>query len=314
MKIVLVSNWHERCGNAQYARELLTELWKEWPETITATQPREVLDNMKDAKVVIVNWHPSRVSLSPHEVQGMQSLGMKVIVVLQNSFSGYYSAEVADPLRYANVVVAHQKMLGNIEITYIPCGIPIVENLPETDSSLKIGIAGFPYAWKRFDLVAQVASELGGKALLIAPSHDMGDTDSEISKILGTWPSSTEVVRNFLSVEEVIKRLATCTMNICWYQHKPPDDLSGQSGSVRMAVASGRPLIVSNHPKLTSIAAYKDEIYVQPEEANVSGTARDIWQRLQAKMPVKKPKKILEDMCWDRTGKMYVDLIKKVAA
>lgn len=313
MKIAVISNWHERCGNADYARDLRLELIKEKEfEVITFTQPEEAIGKGQD--LVIVNWHPSRVNFPPGVVKDLHSNGTKIIAVLQNSFAGFYYASEEDPLRYVDAVVAHQKMSGNIDITVIPVGIHLVDDLPDaTAAMIRVGIAGFPYAWKRFDVTASVAQVLGGRSLLIAPTHDMGDTTAPITEVQKSF-STADVIRDFLPVDEVVRKLATCTMNVFWYQHMPPDDLCGQSGSVRMGVAAKRPLIVSAHPKLTSVAAYEDEVYVAAELPQVFEYAKEIWSNICKGLPVRRPKRILEDMGWDKTGKMYVELIKKVAA
>ena len=102
------------------------------------------------------------------------------------------------------------------------------------------------------------------------------------------------------------------TLNVFWYQHMPPDDLVGQSGSVLMGVSAKRPMIVSKHPKLAHVAAYEDEIYVAESEMQVHDIARDIVDRLQHGLPVKRPNKIVEDMSWDGAGKRYCELIRTV--
>ena len=308
LKVAIISNWHEKCGNADYARDLRLELIKEYEfEVVTFTKPEEATGQ----DVVVISWHPSRVVLSPQAVHDLHSRGTKVIVTLQNSFAGAYYASEHDPLLYADAVVAHQKMEGgNIEIKTIPVGIHLVDNLPEPNGEVRVGIAGFPYAWKRFDVTASVAQVLGGRSMLIAPRHDMGDVDTPITEIYRAFPTA-DIERDFLPVDEVVRRLASCTMNVFWYQHMPPDDLAGQSGSVRMGVAAKRPMIISDHPKLASVAAYEDEVYVAAELPRVFEYAKEILSNIKQGLPVRRPKKLLEDMGWDKTGKMYVELIKR---
>lgn len=311
LKVALVTNWHLQCGNAQYGRDLRNELEKEFDVGVF-DEPAKA----NEADVVVINWHPSRVTVSPQMVQDLQSKGMKVIVILQNSNERGYYAQQGDPCLVANAVVSHQEMKTNIpNLVVIPHGIPVVDGLDVVfpDSRLRIGIAGFPYAWKRFDLTARVAQELGGVSLLIAPTHDMGDTTTPIQNIVARYPTA-EVVRDWLPVDDVVRRLSSCTLNIFWYQHMPPDDLSGQSGSVRLGIAAKRPLIVSKHPKLSSIREYTDEVYVAETEEDVAALARQIFLDQKVGMWVRKPKRLLEDMGWDKTGLMYRELIKKVAA
>lgn len=308
MRVALISNWHEQCGNAGYARDLCKELEKEFEVT-------KYDDPMKatEGSVALVSWHPSRVQLPPAAVHELHHRGMKVIVILQNSFEGYYHATDQDPLLYADAITAHQMMGGNVNITYIPHGIPIIDELREPGPELRIGVAGFPYLWKRFDMAAAAAHQAGGRSLLIAPMHDMGDVMTPIQDIQRTY-STADVVREWLPIEEVVRRLSTCTINICWYQHMPGDDLAGQSGSVRMAIASRRPIIVSDHPKLASVRAYTDDVYLALTPEEVHATVKEIWERIQKGEPVKRPNRIMKELGWDKTGLMYRELIRKVAA
>ena len=306
MRVSLVSNWHERCGVAEYARNLEKELGKQF-EVV-----REEKVYAAQGDVAVINWHPARLVLPPGDVRDLKARGLKTILIVHNSADSYMALE-NHPAHWADAVVAHQKMESNVEITYIPFGIPEVDELRSPGTETYIGIAGFPYAWKRFNLVADVAKRLGGKAVLIAPQHDMGDSTTPINDIQRIYPDAS-VLRHWMTQEEVVRTLSGCTLNIFWYQHMPPDDLQGQSGSVLMGVAAGRPMIVSKHPKLAHVAVYEDELYVVEKEEDVLPTAREIVEKLAAGEPVKMPGRIKKEMGWGTTGRIYGELIRKVAA
>lgn len=309
LKVALISNWHLQCGNAQYGRDLAEELKKQF-----AFESFDDYRLVTDSSVVIFNWHPSRVTLPPQFVHDLHARGKKVIIILQNSYEGPYGASLNDPCRYADAVVAHQKMEGsNVQITTLPHGIPVVSDLREVSPTLRIGIAGFPYAWKRFDITAKAAHLAGGRSLLIAPTHDMGDVNTPIQEIRKLYPTA-DIIRDWLSVEDVVRHLSSCTMNIFWFQHMPPDDLVGQSGSVRLGIAAKRPIIISEHPKLSSIREYADEVYVAKTEEQVCEYVVEIQKAISYGVSVRQPKRLLEDMGWDVVGRMYCDLVRKVAA
>jgi hypothetical protein len=303
VKVGLVSNWHERCGIAEYARNLQKELEKEF-EVVVFTDPVRV----EGVPITIINWHPARTQMPPTTLRLIQTRGIKVIVIFHNSDTGYYEAKGDDPLLYADAVVSHHRMDGNINICYIPHGIPVVDQLRAPGEETYIGIAGFPYAWKRFNVVAEAARRLNGRALLIAPVHDMGDTHSSVRNIQMGYPGAI-VLRDWMSTEEVVRTLSGCTLNIFWYQHLPGDDNAGQSGSATFGVAAKRPLIVSRHRKLTHIAAYEDAVYVADTEAQVYEMAAEIVSNLKQGLPVKWPDRILKDMGWDVTGYKYRCLV-----
>jgi hypothetical protein len=307
VKVGIVSNWNQVCGVAEYANCLRTELSKEF-EVLPFDNPQQTVG----MDVVVVNWHPAVTDLSPQAVTEMKSRGQKVIIVMHNSHEGYYCATEQHPTFYADATVTHQPMTGTVHMVHIPFGIPVVEELRAPGEVVYVGIAGFPYAWKRFNLVAEVARRLSGTALLIAPQHRAGDTTTPIGDIQRAY-KNVVVLRDWLPMEEVVRSLSGCTLNVCWYQHMPPDDLVGQSGSVLLSVAARRPLIVSRHPKLAHVAKYEDEIYVAETEAEVHDMALGIVERLRHGLPVKMPNRILEEMGWPKSGERYRELIRSVA-
>jgi hypothetical protein len=146
----------------------------------------------------------------------------------------------------------------------------------------------------------------------VAPKHPNGDTTTPISSIQQAY-KNVVVLREFLPIEEVVRSLSGCTLNIFWYQHIAGDDNAGQSGSVLMGVAARRPMIVSRHRKLAHVAAYEDEIYVADTEEQVYELASEIVSRLKEGLPVKRPERIVDDMSWTGAGEKYRKLIRTVA-
>lgn len=305
-KVGIVSNWNANCGVAQYAMDLEAVL-KKFFQVVRFTRMEEVTD----VRVVLVNWHPATLTLQGVAVEQLKKQGVAVIVVLHNSNTGPLIVPLNDPLMLADAVVVHQKMEGTPKLVHIPFGIPVVDNLRAPGAEVYVGIAGFPYAWKRFNLVAEVARRLNGTAVLVAPKHQAGDTETPIQDIQRGY-RNVMVLRDWLPEEEVVRTLSGCTLNVFWYQHMPPDDLQGQSGSVLLGVAAGRPLIVSKHPKLAHVAQYEDEVYVVETEEQVHQVAAEIVSRLRAGQPVKRPRRILREMGWDRAGARYLELIRQV--
>ncbi len=308
-RICVWTNAHEACGNAQYGRELAYSLraWYEVTETHSLDQTLA-----SGAELVLVNWHPARVICSPDAVKSMHARNMRVIIIIQNSFVGNYDATEGDPVYWADAAVSHQQMTSNQRIITIPVGIPEVDGLSET-TGLKVGVAGFPYAWKRFDMAAEVGQMIGGRGVIIAPLHDMGDVHTSINIIRDAFPG-VEIIRELLPVTDVVRILSSCKINIFFFQHLAGDDLVGQSGSVRMGVAARRPMIISDHPKLSSLFDYPDEFYIAQDQGQVYEFAKEIVAREQAGLPVKRPNKIIQDSGWHKTSDMYRELIEELLA
>jgi hypothetical protein len=169
-----------------------------------------------------------------------------------------------------------------------------------------IGTAGFPFPWKRPDLAAEVAKQKGMKFRFIAPRSDQMNTDAFVDGICGHLGTLCELYRGWIAKEEVVTMLSTCTLNIFWYQSQCFEDQLGQSGSVRMGVGAGRPLIISRHRKMRTLFPYEDELYICGTEADVWKAADEI---LADPEKAKRPNRVLKDMGWERTGQMLRDLV-----
>lgn len=313
MKVGLVSNWDLRCGNAQYARDLVTELEKEFTVMGLSPSMSQVRQtNIDDIDVVIVNWHPSRITVTEQDMQWLKGRGKKVILILQNSFREPPLIEEGSMLLAVDMVVAHEEM------TFIGCqpnfqciqhGIPEIEGLPAPYEDKWIGTAGFAFPWKRFDVVAEAAKKFDARCRLISSQSDQMDTSALLKGIAGHLGKLADMHGDWYTVQEVVRMLAECTLNIFWFNSYSPEDQLGQSGSVRLGLAAKRPTIISTHKKLQTLLPYGDELYVCLREEDVYGAVEEI---LASPEKAKKPKRILEDMGWSKTGQQYRELVRTV--
>lgn len=302
----ILTNQHPKCGNYLYAVELGNELSR-WYAVSMDSEPDWFLKDGFD--VVIVNWHPARVTVTKQMVEKWKSKGKKVILILQNSFDTEMAIGEQDILNAVDAVVAHEPMkLTGVRVEYIPHGIPIVTEL-RTPTEPRIGTAGFPFPWKRFDVVAEAAKRFGVKCRMIAPRHEFYDSKEFIEGIKGHLGGLAEVTEEWLPVDEVVRRLSECTVNIFWYESKVVEDQLGQSGSVRMGIAARRPIIISQHRKLWTLFGYLDELYIAKTEEQVYEYVAEI---LKGKMLEKRPERLLQEQGWPATAEKYHELIERV--
>jgi hypothetical protein len=310
MRVGILSNTDVRCGNAAYARDLSSALLPYYVNQIVSP----VLENMLAFKpnVVLINWHPAKVG-NP-DVNRIHAAGAKAILIYQNSID---NAWTNGPIFGEDAIVTHEPT-ALYNATVIPHGIPIVRGLwhehyePQNQS---VGTAGFPFPWKRFDVVAEVAKRFNLQCMMIAPQHDFYDSRKFIEGIVGHLGPLADVHTEWMEIEGVVRRLSQCMFNVFWYQSKDIHDQFGQSGSVRMGLAARRPLIISDHRKMRDILEnYSDEVYVAHSELEVYKHASDILQSIAVGAPVRVPKRILEDQGWPRVAKLYSDLIQRVMA
>lgn len=303
MKIGIYTNTTQKCGNAEDARYLRDYLQGYYADEIAYS---DNLTHLYDRDVVIINWHSAVVSFNEVNAQELKNRGIKSIMILQNSGEHIIYKHHDPMLPLIGALVAHEDM--GPEVTYIPVGIPIVSDLQEP-TEIRIGTAGFPFKWKRFDVVAEAAKKLNVKCCLIAPTYDGINTDSYIEGIRQHIPELAEIRRAWHSIEEVVRLLSQCTVNIFWFQSDNPVEELGQSGSVRMGIAAGRPTIISTHRKFRTLFPYEDELYIARTEEELHVMVKEIITNPEK---AKRPKRILQDMGWPTVAKQYKELIESL--
>jgi glycosyltransferase involved in cell wall biosynthesis len=308
-KIGILTNIEESCGNAAYARHLHKNLEKYY-----AVRRSTNINDFDGGDVVIVNYHPAVVHVTIDDLKNVKTKGMKSIIILQNSFEGDPKIDEGNLLSFADAIVAHEPMESD-KIKYIPHGIVELELPPITLDDVKskadmfIGTAGFPFAWKRFDVVAEACKKFNKPCLMVAPRSAHENTAEAITAIAGHQGPLAHIHREWLAEEEVIGYLSRCVLNIFWYQSKNQDDTLGQTGSARMGISAKRPMIISKHRKFRTLFDYEDELYIAEKEEDVYKYVDEILTNQKVS---KKPNRIFKDMGWSKTSEMYKELIESL--
>ena len=311
--VAIISNWDLQCGNAADARDMQRELEKEFtviglPGNFQAV--KEVLSARK-VDVALINWHESRVRVTAEDVRWLKSQGIKVILKLQNTTDQY--SFNGDILTESDIVLSHEPVRfdsNKVRAVVIPIGIPEVD-CPAPYEEKWIGTAGFPFPWKRFDVVAEAAKKFNVRCRMIAPRSDQMDTDKFMDGIKGHLGPLADIHRGWYDTETVVRMLAECTLNIFWYNSYGHEDQLGQSGSVRMGLAAKRPTIISTHRKLKTLLPYGEELYICLKEEHVYEAIAEIFA---APEKARRPKRLLEDMGWNRVGEQYRKLVRDVCS
>ena len=296
-RVHIITNTDERCGNAEYARDLAEQLRCWYNVSLGGYSQAWGSD------VVIYNWHPAVVICQTADIRRLQEGNCKVIIIHQNS-QEHGEAEL---FRVADAVVAHEPMTGD-KVRYIPHGIPVVDDLVKVPDR-KIGTAGFPFSWKRMDVAAKAAKQFGLKFMAVAPEYPGVNTDLEVRKMLATGVDA-EITRTWLPTEEVVRRLSGCMINIFWFQSESIHDQIGQTGSARMGVAAQRPMIISRHRKFrTMLHIYEPELYVADSEEDVYRLVGEILEDYDS---ADRPIRQYGNENWSETGEMYRNLIEEL--
>lgn len=300
MRVTLIGNADERCGNSEYSRFLRDQLLKRFEVDLFPSMPEKVGD------IVLVNYHPAVVWFGPDVVSKAKVQGAKVAVIVQESRPTMNAAQFAG----ADLVMAHEPVQfigGNVNFRFVHHGAPEADFVFK-DRGLAVGTAGFAFPGKRMEIAAKAAQMLGGRALVVAPRHAWFDPTALWSQIKDINPT-VMLQREWLPVNEVVYLLAQCAMNV-WFAEE--GDAPGQGGSPRMILAARRPTILRRCPKVSALFPYEDEIYFVNTEQAVYDTANTIWVTIREGRQPRIPNRVLDDIGWDTVGERYCDLIEQM--
>lgn len=307
-KLLLVTNFDEKCGNAADGRMMAENLGK-WYEVSCASSLLGV-DEIPD--VVVVNWHPSRVPLQASDMRRLREMKKKVVVVWQNSHQGPLDEVEATVLPLADAVVAHEKVEVLPSARVLPVGIWEVDGLPQMAEEPTIATCGFPFAWKGFDSVVNAAASLGVRCLLVAPEYPGMNFQPDYARWATTLGDGLTLVTEFLTETQVVRTMARAWVNVFAFRSHGGDDQLGQSGSARMGVAARRPVLLSTHKKLDTLREPEDASYTFEGDIELRNTLDMVIYRMKHSMSVRSPDAIIERQGWSKIGPMYRDLIESI--
>jgi len=302
MKVALINPPVVECGLAEYGRDLALELMKEFELSIYGS----TREQLRDEKVVLINWHPARVDVNAQLVAVLKAGGARKVILIEQNYSGGPCHDFGN-----DITIGHEPMACEPPpiFRHIMHGIPEIDRLPPVKEERMLGIAGFPFPWKGYDTIVLAALEFGCKCRMIAPRSDQMNTESYFGQLVSQLGDKADVYRQWLPKSEVVRMLAECTANVFFFWG--PGDDSGQSGSVRMGLAAKRPIITSAGRRCKTLFEYGDEIYICPTRDAVQLALKEILDNPEA---AKKPNRILRDQSWSTTGEQYRKLIRELAA
>jgi len=314
-RVAIYTNLHKVCGSGIYGHELAAALSR-WYDVIRV-EADDRIDNLQtcgNADVAILNWHAARVPLSASKIAELRETGTRVILIHQNTsahFAGNLSTDDQNEiLAAAELVVTHEPFICPFPTVYIPIGVPEISPLPSINQFVTIGTAGFPFPWKRTDVVVKVAERLECYAHIVASRYGNMDFSADYANWRDRLGQHLDLWTDFEPVDSVVCQLARCWVNIFWFESKSSGDELGQSGSARLGVAAQRPMIISRHRKFETFKPYADEFYVAKSPRHALRIAKRIIRNIQEGLPVHIPNRILKDQGWSRVGKMFADLIE----
>jgi glycosyltransferase involved in cell wall biosynthesis len=265
-RVLLVTSDREECGIREYGRELIAAAARAGQEIVEFpyTHPEQLLDRLCGGcagqagrpDVIHLNHHAAlHAAWTPDHIDALQRLGYGVVVTQHDTFE---TAEIMfernlPDFRNADFLVVHEAITGiravggvgskrRGVVSRIAQPVPAhyrgwaTRSQPPSRYGL-LGLFGFDFPWKGFDVAIKAAKAAGWEVLLIS-----GNLSIERAQALkALHPDGLEVVSRYLPTSEVVQLLSSCHATVFPYANGN----SGTSGAVLVGIAARSPVILS---------------------------------------------------------------------
>lgn len=263
MTVTLVTTWDIPCGIAEYAHHLIAWLGRVvfvHPETLAHYErsqgpatapdpgsiyiepdlhPRAVLESDRSPGLLHLNYQAALHSQwTPTAVVQARDLGWKVLITYHDS--GVPNAHQCKALHaVADAFVVHEPVDDLPGAYYWRQGVPAAVDRTtlyrDWPGQPLVGTLGFPFPWKNYDLLVDVATEAGWKPVLIAPDC----TDESAAR----WRrQGATVYPTFLHRDEALAILSGCDATAFLYSCAN----TGTSGAIRQGLATRKTVIAAD--------------------------------------------------------------------
>lgn len=307
IRVALVTNWAEQCGVATYAENLISYSADDVEYEIVPYSSGGICT---ECDIVHINLYAPIARGFPF-AQFISSVGKPVLVTNQ-------VVNVPEPwFNLADIIAVHRppQHYYHPGIRIIPHGIPEKHFEFKNATSLILCHAGFPFAWKNHHKICEAANELclAGEhpSILLFMPHARTDPTTVINacmKIINPAIPIT-IIKDWLVEDKLILWMHNEASVMVWYTSDSNTDSSqGPSGSVGMAVASRRPVVVNgNASQYSDILGY-DRICPVYRDEDLASTI------LQAHRRGGFAEGLLRDRSYYKTCLLYRDLYLELLA
>lgn len=308
MKIGLVTNWSERCGVSEYARNLVEHcmLYSDIQFKLVSypLTYEHIAEETKDVDLIHFNYASGIFRyVGTNDWHKFRESGKKTLMTFHDSSPDM--ALAASKLFDGVVIHGGESCAPNVVV--IPQGVRLVD-VSDIPLQGRVGTAGFPFPWKGFLRLAYAAKQLDLKCLMIMAESEQINAHQVKRDVLSIC-SSLEVIVGWFGYDEIVRHLASSIANVFPYdmgyrlgnQQYP---MNGISAGVRFGLSARRPVIVSRCMMFNDLLPYEDEIYFAEDGLGLEHTIIQVYKDV-ADGCAKMPKRILEDMSWDRCARLY---------
>ncbi len=147
-------------------------------------------------------------------------------------------------------------------------------------------------------------------AFTVGATSVRGDGVAEIRQVCEQhgWATNLPVPDQWLPIEDEVRRLARSTVNVCWYD--TPAIWLDRAGAPSMALASHRPLLITDDSLLGHLHAYQDLYH--GKIAKRGGPTLDMclsqiaWDHHGGSLRL--PGAVLADLSWTRAAEVFTEV------
>jgi len=242
--VLLVATWNTPCGIAEHSWYLKDAVERADP-TIEILPSPEALDPFTlhridgdPPDILHLNYQASLHSRwTPLVIRAWRQEKAIPVVVTYHDTGVPNSEQCRQVVAAADAAVVHEPFDDLPAHTrYWRMGVPGWQRpfRHHTDHRPLLGTVGFPFPWKHYDLLAQIAHRTGWDLLLIAP----GATEEQQAGWKAILPR-TIIYPEFTPRDQVISFLAGCDATVFAYvTHN-----TGQSAAILQGIAARKPVI-----------------------------------------------------------------------
>lgn len=203
----------------------------------------------------------------------------------------------------ASIKTCHTQVPG---YRWVPHGIHVVDEIEATwATTCSIGCCGIPFGGKGHFEAMQIAQIVGVGLNLVIPEnpHTSLDLATHIDRYCRENNIPLSLITDWLSEEDVSLFLNRSDVNVFYYTRPA----NGISGAVRMGLAAGRPVIVSEHSQFVDII---ETGYVTVAQS-LEHAAQLVRDHLVGKRLVS-PDPLLEMWDYHKTARMYYSIYEEI--
>lgn len=266
-QVLLVTSPNRECGIREYGRELIEATGgqaeiTEFPEP----HPSRLFDRLCCGEhcnwdVIHINHHAAlHAAWGSSHLLALKELGFGVVVTQHDTFEEWSIMQERHypDLREADCLVVHEPVRGlqqhiaasflargGATVGYLPQPVPA--HYPTQPAPLRpagaghhrdtLGLFGFDFPWKGFDVAVQAAKIAHWEVMLISPNITIERAEA-LSQL---YPNGLQLIPYFAPAAEAVSLLSQCAATAFPYA----TGNSGTSGAVRLGLAARRPIILS---------------------------------------------------------------------